>query len=99
MKRHAVRVVVAFGAALAFSVASANAATATQDKNAKAKEECTARWDEEVKGGTVPGGMKREKYISQCMRHYVASEEQKEEIQATDAATTTTNGQTQTQGQ
>lgn len=97
MKRHAVRLVaVAFGTALAMSTAIAPLAAAqTQSQTSKAREACTERWDEEVKGNTVPGGMTRAKYLSQCMRHFVASEKQKEEIQATDTAasdTTTTPG-------
>ena len=78
---------VAFSAAcILASVVPASAGSVWDE----ARKVCTARYNDEVKSGTVPNGMNKTRYMNQCQGSYVRSVQLESELE--DFLNDTTNG-------
>ena len=61
--------------ALAFGAGFSASAAASAALQAEARKVCLEQYNAEKNGGTVPAGMSKSKYLSQCTRGYVRNAE------------------------
>ena len=77
---------IAVGFAVFFAPLSAGATSVTED----AKKVCTERYTMEKDGGSLPKGMAKSKYMSQCTKGYVRTVQLEAQL-ATQAAANSSN--------
>lgn len=58
----------------------------------EAKKICLERYNVEKEGGTLPAGMPKSKYVSQCTRSFIRNAQLEAEMKETSAARGTQNG-------
>ena len=95
MKRVKLCSSVAFGVAVAFATLSAASASVYDD----ARRICNERYEAEKTGGSVPAGMSKSKYLSQCQGGYVRSIKLEDELEQARINALTGNGVDKQNGQ